>query len=334
MQVEYKALHSPSCCYYKEDLYVAFYAGERECIRQRVFVFKKEKGKFSLFRALPPGSGNPVLMVLGDDLYCCYSRFTRPMTNDVFELWQTCYTSVERLSGAEKKQYVLSTYCCPRCNPHTLPNGAVLLPCYDESVAKGIFFFISENALLERVFPIGHDKQVIQPSVFMCGSAMMVLYRNFTKRLSMRPDDEKFALYSRMFISPTCGIQFSQPQYSKIPNNNESVVGINDKEENALVIFNAKSGRQDLTLGMASADSKGVLCSENLLVLNDTVKASYPNCTFNNKNQLTVSFTAYDASINMGSQICIATVSTNYGKVLSRKYIGPEDLNQLSLSEE
>lgn len=324
--VDYKALHSSSCCYYNSDLYIAFYAGERECVKQRVFVFKKEGNKFVLFRVLPAGSGNPVLMVVENKLYCCYSRFTRPMTKSVFELWQTCYTCVEQLSGTEKKQYVLSTYCCPRCNPYGLPNGDVLLPCYDESVAKGIVFKIGDGSFLERHFLIDHGKAVIQPSIFKYEDAYVILYRNFEKNLPSNPD-QCYAPYSLSFYNKTLRkTAFSHPVYSKIPNHNESIVGINDKEGNAIVVYNADVGRENLTLGVVNSNKEEVLCTKNNLLISETPKASYPNCAFNEKGQLVVTFTAYDKSINNGSKICVATISTNYKKVLSRKYIEARDV--------
>lgn len=330
MEIEYKALHSASCCYYDGDLYVAFYAGERECVKQRVFIYRKKKGKnMSFFKALPMGSGNPVLMSVGKELYCCYSRFTRPMTNNVFELWRTCYTSVEQISGETNKQYVLSTYCCPRCNPYTMDNGVVLLPCYDEEIAKGMIFSIGENILLNRYFLANHDSRVIQPSLFKYDNAFMIFYRNFTRRLSNSPE-KAYAFYSKGWYSQAQGtLVFSSPQLTNIPNNNESIVGINDKDGNALTVFNNKPGRQELTLGLIRPSSKGIPESDNLLILNDSEKASYPNCAFNGKNQLVICFTSYEKSINSLSSICIATVSTNYKKVLSRIYITADDVNSV-----
>jgi hypothetical protein len=325
--IDYKALHSPSCCYFKNELYVAFYAGERECIKQSVFVFKKDaRGKFSLFYKFKEGTGNPVLFIVNDNLYCAYSVFTRPFTNNVFDLWKTTYTSVLNISQEtidEDKSILLSTYCCPRVNPFYFKDGSVMLPCYDEEIQRGVFFHIGKSKFITRGIHLSKHP-VIQPSMFF-KNGFKVLYRNFQ---NPRPSDQSFSPSCKMALSPAQNrILFSETSYSTIPNNNESIIGFNDDAGNALTVYNAKSGRQDLTLGMIEEDSNGVISADPLVVLNEEERASYPNHCYNKKGQLVVVYTSYgNGGINNGSRIAISTVSKNYKKVLSTKYLSAKNI--------
>lgn len=322
------ALHSPSCAYYKGDFYVAFYAGEQECVNQRVLIFKKEKSKYSLFKQLPIGSGNPVLMTFNDSLYCCYSMFTRPMINNVFDLWRTTYTCVQDLMSEKDSKYVLSTYCCPRVNPYYLSDNSLLLPCYDEGIQRGMLFGFGKGRFMER-YVCMDNKPVIQPTVVSMNDKYFCLFRNFQKSLSFYPQ-ECYTPYAEIAFSPAQQtVIFGELKKSTIPNHNESIATLNDREGNPLVVFNAEKNRQRLTLGMLDFDKEGRMMAKPMAVLNETERGSYPNCCFNKKNQLVVVFTAYDKGINSGSSICVATISTKYDRVLSRKYIAPETIKDI-----
>jgi hypothetical protein len=328
--IDYKALHSPTCCYFKGDLYVAFYAGERECINQSVFVFKKDKrGKFSLFYKMKEGTGNPVLFTVNDHLYCAYSVFTRPFINNVFDLWRTTYTSILNLSEEvidEDKAILLSTYCCPRVNPYYFQDGSVLLPCYDEEIKRGVMFHIGKSKFITRGIQLSKHP-VIQPSIYF-QNGFKVLYRNFQHP---RPKNQSFAPYGKIALSNAQNrILFSDTEYSTIPNNNESLIAFNDDSGETYVVYNAKEGREDLTLARLVENELGQPTPEPLLKLNTEKKASYPNWSYNNKGQLVIVYTSYGETgggINSGSKIAIATVSKNYKKVLNTKFLEPKDLN-------
>jgi hypothetical protein len=315
--MEYNALHSPTCCLYKGELYVAFYAGERECVNQRVFIFKKNKSKYELVKKLPEGSGNPALMVVNDSLFCVYSVFTKPMINNVFDLWQTTYTSVINVETDDK--YVLSTYCCPRNNPYSLNNGGVILPCYDENIERGVLFYIHNNNVDRAVCMFNYP--VIQPSVVKLDNQLHLLFRNFNRTNHAR-ENERCVIACRFGFSPARNkLVFSDLMKTTIPNHNESVATINDSDEVPLVVYNAVQGRQELTLGILQKNDEGVIGADPILQLNEDVRGSYPNMCYNKQGQLIVVFTSYDKGINLGSRICVAKISKNYKKVLSRHYI-------------
>lgn len=321
------ALHSPSCTYFNNELYVAFYAGEQECVNQRVLVFKKDKNKFILFKQLPIGSGNPVLMIFNNNLYCCYSMFTRPMTDNVFDLWKTTYTCVQDLTSSSEK-YVLSTYCCPRINPHYLEDQSILLPCYDEGIQKGLFFHFGKGRNMER-YVCMNPYPVIQPSTVRINDKLYAFFRNFKKSLNLYPE-ECYAVYAGMFFSTANkSVIFGETKKSSIPNHNESICTFNDREGNPFIIYNALPNRQELTLGLLQQDQNGLMSVNPMIILNESEKASYPNCCFNSKNQLVVSFTSYEKGINSGSSICVATIATKYNKILNRKYIVPQMLKDI-----
>lgn len=323
------ALHSPSCAYYKGDLYIAFYAGEQECVNQRVLVLKKEKSKFTLFKELPLGSGNPVLMTFNNSLYCSYSMFTRPMVNNVFDLWKTTYTCVQDLMGPKDSKYVLSTYCCPRVNPYYFNDESLILPCYDEGIERGMLFHFGKGRLLER-YVCMDSLPVIQPALVHKNGKFHVLFRNFRKGLSYYPQ-ECYVPYAEMqFSTANKSIVFGPMKKSTIPNHNESISTVNDREGNALIVYNAEKGRQRLTLGMVGYEKDGRMKADPLIELNETPKASYPNCCFNRRHQLVIVYTAYEKGINYGSSICISTVSTKYDRILSRKYITPDTIKNLT----
>jgi hypothetical protein len=318
--MDYKALHSPSCCLYKGELYVTFYAGERECVNQRVFIFKKQKSKFVLIKKLPFGTGNPALMVMNGNLFCVHSVFTKPMVNNVFDLWQTTYTAVTNVET--DSQYVLSTYCCPRNNPYVLENGGVILPCYDENIERGMVFYIKNNIVDRAVCMF--DYPVIQPSAFRLDNKLYLLFRNFNRKIRNNPE-ERVTMSCQFGFSPAQNkIVFSGLAKTKIPNHNESVATINDPNGFPLVVYNGVQGRKELSLGFLQKDSDGVFEADKILELNEETKGSYPNMCYNKIGQLIVSFTSYENGINSGSRICIAKISKDYSKVLSRSYIdGP-----------
>lgn len=322
------ALHSPSCIQYKGEFYLAFYAGEQECVNQRVFVFKKDKNKFKMFKQLPIGSGNPVLMSFNGNLYCCYSMFTRPMAGNVFDLWRTTYTCVQDLLSLNDNKYVLSTYCCPRINPYYLSDESLLLPCYDEGIQRGMIFHFGRGKIMER-YVCMNPYPVIQPSITRINDKFYVLFRNFKRNLAFYPD-ECYTPYAEMVFSTAHqSFIFCETKMSSIPNHNESICAFNDNELNPLIIYNAQENRQELTLGILHHNKEGVISATPLLVLNDSARASYPNYCYNNKNQLTIVFTSYEKGINSGSSICVATISTKYDRVLSRKYITSNMLNEI-----
>ena len=319
------ALHSPSCCFYKNKLYVAFYAGERECVEQKVYIFEKENTSFKKIKELPIGSGNPVLFILDDSLFCCYSMFSRPMIGNVFDLWKTTYTCVEKINTSvepiDAKRFILSTYCCPRCNPYYSDEN-VFIPCYDEDIKKGVIFSLTKNRPIERkIIDLNSKYSVIQPSICQIKNNFYVLFRNFHKNLKYYPD-KAYALGCPMMFSPAQkDIVFGDTVYTKIPNHNESIVAINDKENNSLIVYNAKAGRTELTLGFLKINNDGIIDVDPIITINEERKGCYPNCCFNDNNQLIISFTSFEEGINSGSQICLTTMSTNYKKILSRKYI-------------
>ena len=322
--MEYKALHSPTCCLYKGEIYVAFYAGERECVNQRVFIFKKQKGEFVLVKKLPIGSGNPALMVMHDNLFCAYSVFTKPMINNVFDLWQTTYTSVEHVASGDK--YVLSSYCCPRNNPYVLSNGDTLLPCYDENIERGMLFHISKNNVDRAVCMFNYP--VIQPSIFKIEDRLHLLFRNFNRAIRNNPE-ERFTLSCQFGFSPARNkMVFSDLRKTEIPNHNESVATVSDSKGIPLVAYNAVQGRRELSLGFLKKNEEtGVISADQILQLNEDEKGSYPNLCYNKAGQLIAVFTSYETGINSGSRICIAKIAKNYGKVLSRHYIDGSMLN-------
>jgi hypothetical protein len=325
--IDYKALHSPTCCYFKDELYVAFYAGESECVNQSVFIFKQDsKGKLKQFYKMKEGTGNPVLFTVNNNLYIAYSVFTRPFTNNVFDLWKTTYTSILNISQEvieEDKSILLSTYCCPRVNPFYFKDGSVMLPCYDEEIQRGVMFHIGRSKFITRGIHLSQHP-VIQPSIFF-KNGFKLLYRNFQHP---RPVNQSFAPTSQMALSVAQNkILFSDTKYTEIPNNNESLIGFNDDSGESFTVYNATPGRKDLTLATIE-DENGTLVPKPLLVLNEEEKASYPNHCYNNKGQLVVVYTSYKEGINRGSRIAVATVSKNYKKVLRTKYLSPQDIVQ------
>jgi len=322
------ALHSPSCTYYKGEFYVAFYAGEQECVKQRVLIFKKEKSKLKFFKQMPIGSGNPVLMVYNNNLYCCYSMFTRPMNNNVFDLWRTTYTCVQDLISEKNDKYVLSTYCCPRTNPYYFNKDSLLLSCYDESISRGMIFHFGKGQLMERYMCM-NDFPVIQPSVVKFNDKFFVFFRNFKKNLIYYPEECCCPFSEIIFSTAQKTFVFGETKISSIPNHNESISTLNDNNGNPLIVYNAEKNRKNLTLGMLE-QKNGIMGVKPLTVLNDSIKASYPNCCFNKKNQLVVVYTSYEKGINYGSSICVATVATKYNKVLTRKYITSNDLKDIT----
>jgi len=325
--MQLKALHSPSCIYYGNELFIAFYAGERECVNQRVLIFKKEKKNFVLFKQLPIGSGNPVLMTFNNKLYCCYSMFTREMKKNVFDLWKTTFTNIQDLSSDDK--YTLSTYCCPRVNPYYFPDGSLILPCYDEGIERGMIFHLDHGKVIDRYVCMS-EYPVIQPTLILKNSKLFAIFRNFKKGM-MYNIKEFYAPYVEIIPSVAKkSLLFGDLKMSKIPNHNESIASINDKEKNPLIVYNAKRGRSELTLGIINQEEDGTIYPDPILQLNETPKASYPNCCFNKKNQLVVSYTAYENGINSGSSICVTTISSKYNKILSRKYITPEMTNTIN----
>jgi len=322
------ALHSSSCAFYNNELFVTFYAGKKECVDQRVFVFIKNKNKFSLFREMPLGSGNPVLMIFNNKLYCCYSMFSRPMTDNVLNMWENTYICVEDLTSDKRPKYVLSTYCCPRNNPYYFLNNSLLLPCYDEGIKRGVFFRFIPGESMER-YVCMNEFPVIQPTIVRKDNKIFSFFRNFKKSISLSPS-ECYAPYCSMDYSVAQKtVIFGETKKSLIPNHNESLATINDSDDNPIVIYNNSENRQELTLGILNDDKIGNILSENRLKINEQKRASYPNCCFNNKNQLVVSYTSYEGnSINQGSSICISYISTKYDSVLSRQYICSSDLEK------
>lgn len=318
------ALHSPSCAQYNGSLFVAFYAGEREGINQRVFIFKKDK-KISLYKKLPIGSGNPVLIELNGDLWCAYSMFTQSLGNKcgIADLWETSYVCLENLSS--NKKTILSTYCCPRINPLYMKDNSVILPCYDENIKRGIFFHFSMGESLKRYVCL-KTEEVIQPSLVYIDNRLFCLFRNFKKNVSYNTD-QCYAPFTEVCFSKAKNeLLFKQSQMSKIPNHNESISTINDKENNSIAIFNANRGRTNLTLGLLRLRDQTII-SENNFIINERNRASYPNCCFNEKNQLIVVYTSYDGrGINFGSSICISEISSKYDRVIKRDYITSEML--------
>jgi hypothetical protein len=324
--MELKALHSPTCCVDDEgSLYVAFYAGRRECINQRVFVYKREKGKkLTLFTKLPLGTGNPALFTFQNHVYCAYSVFTQPFVKSVFPLWQTAYTSIINITDKSSKPTIVSTYCCPRCNPYKMKGGGLLLPCYDEGIERGMVFSISATSQMQRAVCLS-DFPVIQPTLVDFEDKLHVLFRNFKRGFS--DQSERVAMASSIVISQAQKkLMFTDVVKTNIPNHNESIIGINDDGGNALVVYNAKQGRTNLTLGLLTSED-GVLSADPIIELNEEAKGSYPNHCYNSKGQLIVCFTSYETGINAGSRICIATISKNYKKALSRTYIDGDMLS-------
>jgi len=225
----------------------------------------------------------------------------------------------------KNNKYVLGTYCCPRVNPYYFNDGSLVLPCYDEGIERGVLFHFGKGRLMER-YVCMNDFPAIQPSLVHKNGKFYVFFRNFQRNLSYNPS-ECYAPYAELTFSTARQlVVFGSMKKSGVPNHNESIATFNDREGNALILYNAQKNRKELTLGMLEPDKQGMLVTEPLIVLNETTKASYPNCCFNNKNQLVVSYTAYEKGINHGSAICLTTVSSKYGKVLSRKYITPETL--------
>jgi len=323
--IEYKALHSASNCLFQGDIYVAFYAGEAECVKQKVFIFKKEKSKYKLFKALPEGSGNPVLFTMAGQLFCCYSMFTRPMENNVFDLWRTTYTTITNLTSAEDNSTLLATFNCPRSNPIYLEDGALILPSYDEEIQRGNVFYMKPG---ERVVKgtCMSSVPVIQPTAFKFQNQNFLLFRNFERN---RTPEHSYSLFARFaFAANNSRIVFTDTKYTKVPNNNESVATINDTDGNVLVVYNAVVGRRDLTLAyLEYSEEENTFVPNPILKINTEDRASYPNVCFNSQGQLNICYTSYNRGINEGSSIAMATISKNYKKVLSTKFINGEDLN-------
>ena len=317
MEHDIKLLHSSSCVNYKGDIYIAFYAGEKECVNQRVYIFKykKDTKEYVLYHKLNYGTGNPVLFILDQDLYCAYSVFTKKMKTNVFELWETCYTAITKINE-EECSFILSTYCCPRTNPFYLKNG-VILGCYDEQIQRPMLFIINNQKETSRHVDIDQNKS-IQPSVFSLNNDLFMINRNFGLEKNKCPLSK--VLYSESFKK----IVFKKEEFSDITNHNESIATFNDKE-NCFIVYNKNKKRRDLTLGLLSIKNE-VLVSEDLLKLNSTKFASYPNICLNNKGQLVICFTAYDDSINREFHIEIITISNDLERIIKRDKIKKNSL--------
>ena len=332
-----KAMHSPSCCYFGGSLYVAFYSSLQEGIGQKVFIFKEEskskKKFFKLFAELDSGSGNPVLFTLSDQLYVAYSMFTQPHTGNVVELWKSTYTMIKCLSADDSKPIILSTYCAPRCNPYYAGDKAVLLPCYDEGIEKPVLFSISTSGPIERSVMLS-ESAMIQPTLVPVDGALKMFCRNFDRS---RVEGRSAKVTSIAYSAAQKRILFSKEMDTVIPNNNESLAAIHDMGGNSIVVYNAEVGRKKLTVAtIGSEKSKdgdfNRITIDPVIVINDTEKASYPNCCYNRQKQLVVVFTSYDGNgINDGSEISIVTLSKNYKKILSRKYISPSDIPEVEV---
>ena len=314
MQHDVNLLHSSSCINYKGEIYVAFYAGERECVNQRVYIFKykQDTKEYVLYHKLNYGTGNPVLFTLNEDLYCAYSVFTKKMKGNVFDLWQTCYTAITQINE-EGYDFILSTYCCPRTNPFYSKNG-VILGCYDEQIQRSMFFIINEYKETSRHVDMDQHK-VIQPSIFSLNDDLFMINRNFGLEKNKCPLSK--VLYSESLKK----LVFKKEGFSNIPNHNESIATLNDKE-NCFIVYNKKKKRKDLTLGLLNMKNE-LLDSEDLLKLNNTSFASYPNMCLNNKGQLVISFTAYSDSNSRDKDfhIEIVTISNDLDRIIKRDEI-------------
>jgi hypothetical protein len=189
---------------------------------------------------------------------------------------------------------------------------------------RATIFAVSTKKPIERAVCMS-DHPVIQPSVVKCNNKVHILFRNFDRAARSKPEKRVAMSSHLLFSSAQNKLMFAPVIRTDIPNHNESLIGINDPEGNALTVYNAVENRGDLTLGFLNEEDD-VLKSDPILVLNEESRASYPNHCYNNKGQLVVCFTSYDKGINEGSRICIATVSKNYKKILSRKYIDSDML--------
>jgi hypothetical protein len=197
-----------------------------------------------------------------------------------------------------------------------------MLPCYDEEIQRGVMFHIGKSKYITRGTCLSRHP-VIQPSIFY-KNGFRILYRNFQQP---RPASQSFAPTCKMALSMAQNrILYSDTSYTKIPNNNESIIGFNDDSGASYTIYNAVPGRKELTLALLDEDN-GVLTPKPIIQLNEEEKASYPNHCYNKRGQLVVTYTSYgEMGINNGSKIAISTVSKNYKKVLNTIYITPDDL--------
>lgn len=241
-----------------EAYYVAFYYGKECSDRQKVSITRyPHDGSEPTGCVLAPKTGNPIVFNHDGQIFVIYSLFTdADETGNVIDFgrnvvlrWKHCDNYIGRIEmsgGVPLLVDIKKIDGCygrlARCQPIQY-NGKTLIPMYREGDPLcEVWEFDGQNVRLRSQFGYMTEKigrtvnqfkleynylgngVAIQPSIVEIDGKLVAYCRNVCKS---RINDNRKAWYAES----KDGVEWSELKYTKIPNHNNSLVVIKDREE-------------------------------------------------------------------------------------------------------
>lgn len=292
--IEQKISHCPTiCCTDDNNIYIAFYAGSRECENdQRVYVYKYLKnGKYELKLTLEEQTGNPVLFSVKSEVYLMYSLFTKKTERPV-DKWRHCSNHIINIKKPEKIiiEIPAQNGYLGRINPIKIKQD-IYIPIYKEYNCYGrILKCNSDLSKYSMLGKIGEQTEnngtrfgsglLIQPSIWLEDNILHSVSRNIYPKMH-------YAWYSK---SEDFGETWSDPTQIPLTSYNNSLCIISETTPKK-AIWNyhnpkkyQKSKRTHLLL--TEIDYKFRPNLQTIIQLNDHKPASYPNYIIDKNNKL------------------------------------------------
>jgi hypothetical protein len=251
----------------------------RECTdEQRVFIYNNGK-----YATLEPKTGNPIIWEFDDKINILYSKFediapdgSKP--NTPVERWKYCSNYYFQVNASSFDDYIKNDTIhgdfieknstkiddmfglLARCQP-IIFNGECLIPMYKEKNPICEIWSLNDSKLYKKssfgevtnewceennVIPssLGHGV-AIQPTLAITNNSLTAYMRNVSR-------NHEHAWYSKS----KDGINWSELKQTRIPNENNSLIYVNDNKR-PYVVYNTNRTRSDIRL-LATASGKSI----------------------------------------------------------------------------
>lgn len=293
--------HCSSICKHDKGYIMACYHG-RECTdKQRVAVcFAKNPGEIDHFVDLENKTGNPVVWSFMDKTFMIHSIFSDVNSdgveinygNALVKRWMNCENFLSEIEVKNNKIKITNTKkiegaygLLARCQP-LVEDNRVIIPLYrEENPLCEVWEF--DGTDLKKIGEFGHvtddvirimkDKTIdygslgkgvaIQPSIIKKNGLYHAVCRNVC-----RPNNS----HAWMCSSPDCK-SWSGLKLTGIPNHNNSIVSIQD-DENDIFVFST-NGRRDMLLYNNTTKKHAPL--HHIITTGSRPSFSYPNYLLN-----------------------------------------------------
>lgn len=288
---------------------VAWYSGTGECQPDQSvgIIFITKDGIVNPHGLnVGPGTGNPVLWTIGNELVLLYSKFENLKTERIVDRWKHCSLWLQRIIYQDQRLIFNGEplpiaepglHLLGRCKPIITESGKFLLPLYDELNHHSVIY-VGDGLNFEYLSSFGINNHIIQSTLWESNKTIYAISRNIgTKRLAVI-----------CYKSTDDGVTWDSPTpWQDMYNKNNSMHVVNYSGDFVTIWNDSMVGRDNLTLGILGENGL-----KRVVVLSKKY-GSYPSVCVNNQNTLAFTYT------NELNRISINLWSRGYYKKTGRR---------------